>query len=285
MDNCNIYQKSLEWCMGTPQLPGIARRVYYIAKDKIVQWPKFKKTEAGQLKNVVARGTFVLVADAVWHYIMVMEDKSSLTSEPQGEGCSQTQMNKLTAFHPGTGPEAAAAAVFINNCDNVFLVEDRNGNFRIVGSERWMTKGTVAQDTGQGPTGAPGTTISVEAPDIVPSPIYKGQIVTEEGIIDLSEDTAKRIIAFTENGCTDSDVAIASGNFTECSPVAYDDEVYRYALKMETNTVMAFSIEEKMTMMIVFANEDTKFTVKVDNVKKTGINHVLSMDIEEGSIR
>ena len=30
MPNCTHLQNSLAWCMGTPELPGIRRRIYYI---------------------------------------------------------------------------------------------------------------------------------------------------------------------------------------------------------------------------------------------------------------
>lgn len=66
--------------------------------------------------------------------------KSQLTSEAQGELPSQTQLNKLTAVHPGVGAEASAAAAYLNNNDNVFLVEDMKGKYRVVGSEAWTTK-------------------------------------------------------------------------------------------------------------------------------------------------
>ena len=36
--NCTPFQKSLNWCMGTPELPGIRRRIYYISKDQIAAW-------------------------------------------------------------------------------------------------------------------------------------------------------------------------------------------------------------------------------------------------------
>ena len=55
-----------------------------------------------------------------------------------------------------------------------------------MGSEKWITKTTVAQDNGQGPTGSTSTTISVEATDEVPAPFYMGTIVTEDGTIDCN---------------------------------------------------------------------------------------------------
>lgn len=94
---------------------------------------------------------------------------------------SQTQLNKLTAVHPGVGEEASAAAAYINNTDNVFLVEDMKGKYRVIGSERWDTKSTVAQDLGQGATGTASTTINAEASDVVPAPFYAGTIELEDG--------------------------------------------------------------------------------------------------------
>ena len=57
------------------------------------------------------------------------------------------------------------------------------GKYRVVGSDKWLTKTTVAQDLGQGPTGTTSTTINVEATDECPAPFYEGEIVTEDGTI------------------------------------------------------------------------------------------------------
>ena len=182
MPNCSPLQKSLAWCMGTPELPGIRKRIYYISKDQIAEWPTYIRDYYNRrAKKAAYRGDFVLVADAKWKYIDVLPEKSQLTSEPQGELPSQTQLNKLVAVFPGVSPEASAAACYLNNSDNVFLVEDMKGFFRVVGCRKWFTKTTVTQDNGQGPTGNTSTTINVEAPDEVPSPFYMGIIETEDG--------------------------------------------------------------------------------------------------------
>ena len=168
--------------MGTPELPGIRKRIYYISKDQIAEWPTYIRDYYNRrAKKAAYRGDFVLVADAKWKYIDIIPEKSQLTSEPQGELPSQTQLNKLVAVFPGVSPEASAAACYLNNSDNVFLVEDMKGFFRVVGCRKWFTKTTVSQDNGQGPTGNTSTTINVEAPDEVPSPFYMGIIETEDG--------------------------------------------------------------------------------------------------------
>ncbi len=189
--NCTSIQKSLGWCQGTPELPGVRRRIYYLAKSFIVTFPQLPRDDMGRPTSSVLEGSFVLAADAQWKYIDILPDKSQATSEAQGELPSQTQLNKLTAVHPGVGEEASAAAAYINNTDNVFIIQDMKGAYRVFGNDKWMTKATVAQDLGQGATGTTSTTISIEATDEVPAPFYVGTLETEDGDIDCSNDTTK----------------------------------------------------------------------------------------------
>ena len=203
--NCTSILKSLAWCQGTPELPGIKRRIYYIGKDQIVKWPTLNHDNRGRLTAAAYAGNFVLAADANWKYIDILPDKSQLTSEAQGEYPSQTQLNKLTAVHPGVGVEASALAAFVNNNDCVFLVETVRGKYRVVGSEAWQVKSTVAQDLGQGPTGTTSTTLSVEATDECPAPFYYGKIETEDGIIQpetASQQYNDGDVAYEYNGTT-----------------------------------------------------------------------------------
>ena len=180
---CTSIQKSLGWCQGTPELPGVRRRIYYVAKDKIVTFPDLPRDDLGRPTSSILDGNFALLADQTLKYIEILPDNSQLTSEAQGELHSQTQLNKLVAVHPGVGTEASAAAAYINNTDNVFIVEDMKGNYRVLGNDKWSTKATVAQDLGQGATGTTSTTINVEATDEVPAPFYTGTLETEDGLI------------------------------------------------------------------------------------------------------
>lgn len=180
---CSTIQQSLAWCQGTPELPGIKRRIYYISKDQIVSWPTLTYDSLGRLTSAAYSGSFVLAADATWKFIDILPDKSQLTSEAQGEFPSQTQLNKLVAVHPSVGVDASALSAYVNNNDCVYIVETVKGQYRIVGSDKWQVKSTVAQDLGQGATGTTSTTLNVEATDECPAPFYYGEIVTEDGVI------------------------------------------------------------------------------------------------------
>jgi len=192
MPDCSSVQKSLAWCQGKPELPGVKRRIYYISKYDVLQWPKLQHDSNGRLKSASYVGDFVLRADVKWKYIDIISDKSQLTSEAQGEYPSQTQLNKLVAVHPGVEEEASAAAAYLNNNDNVFLVEDMRGAVRVVGSDKWPTKTTVAQDLGQGATGTTSTTINAEATDECPAPFYTGKIETDDGTITQSDENTNQ---------------------------------------------------------------------------------------------
>jgi len=171
MASCPNIQQSLSWCQGLPELPGIRRRIYYLSKAYIVQWPELPRDEYGRITSAKYEGDFTLAADQKWKYIDILPDKSQLTSEAQGEVPSQTQLNKLTAVHPGVGAEASAASAYINNNDIVYLVETMRGEYRVVGSDKWNTVSKISQDQGQGATGSTATTIEVEATDECPAPV------------------------------------------------------------------------------------------------------------------
>ena len=174
---------SLIWCEGKPVYPGIRRRLYYTAKSNITKWPTLPVDEFGRPTSSVLQGSFEMAADKVFHCIDVLAEKSGITSEPQGEAPSQTQLNKLVAVHPGVDDKATMASAYFNNSDVVVLVQDMNGKYRMLGNEKWQGKSTVNQDLGQGSTGNANTTINVEHTDLIAAPFYEGIIPTEDGNI------------------------------------------------------------------------------------------------------
>lgn len=183
---CKSVMQSVDWCMGKPELPGIRKRVYAIAKSEILKWPKLPRDENGRATSAVYDGSFVLEADAKFIFVDIIPNRSQHTSDPQGDAPSQTQLNKLNLVHPAVGEEASALSAYLNNNDILWVFQDANGKWRCVGHPTWDTKTTVAQDNGQGATGQTGTTIAVEASDEVVSPFYVGTLVTEDGEIDCS---------------------------------------------------------------------------------------------------
>ncbi len=184
---CSGIQKSLGWCEGKTQTPGMRRRIYYLADSSIVKYPQYPRDTEGRVTGADLVGSFELAADEKWRYIDILPEKSKLSADSQGEYPSVSQLVKLVAVHPGVGAEATASSAYINNTNCHFLVPTMAGEYRWVGSEDLISKCTVAQDCGDSPTSAVSTTINAEVTMPTAAPFYHGKIVTEDGEIDLAE--------------------------------------------------------------------------------------------------
>lgn len=184
-DSADLYN-SLGWCKGKTVLPGIRTRVYYTKKSNIVTWPKLPGEVAeGKTMGVLATytGNFVLAADKTWLNLDVLTAESPVTSESQGDMPARSFMNKVTLKHAGVEEEATGFARQANADDIVYLVQQRNGKFRVVGNEMFETDTKPSQELGASNTDKAGTSLAVEVTDVCPSPFYPGKIETEDGDI------------------------------------------------------------------------------------------------------
>ncbi len=183
-----MYQRcSLQYCKGTPILPGIRSRLYFIPKRDIVKWPTLPntaETEMGELATY--EGDFTLASEAKWKFIDLVDNKGKIESESQGDKPARSFLNKTSVTHPETDEEATGFARQANYDDFVYLFQVRSGKFRVLGSEMFPTDTKPKQDSGEGVTGDFGTTLDIESTDVCPAPYYKGKIVTAEGTIDAA---------------------------------------------------------------------------------------------------
>lgn len=186
---CQLIVKSMGWCQGKTVKPGIRRRAFAISVDQVIKFPTYTRDELGRVKSAMLQGKFQLVEGAKWAVIEHLPAKAEFKSETQGEYPSQTFKVNASLVHPGVGKEAAEATASFLNANCIFLVEDMDGNFRMIGSEDYDSVTTSSRDNGQGPTGTAGTTINIEASMEFDAPFYTGEIVTADGIInEASED-------------------------------------------------------------------------------------------------
>ena len=181
--NAALYS-SLGFCKGKPLLPGIRTRVYYIPKSDIVKFPVLPETATENMASLATyTGSFEIAAEKKWKYIDLVDNKGKIESESQGDFPARTFINKISLLHPETNEEATGFARQANADDFVYLVQLRNGKFRVLGNESFRTDTKPKQDSGEGVSGDFGTTIEIEVTDVCPAPYYTGEIVTDEGTI------------------------------------------------------------------------------------------------------
>ena len=190
-DSVDLYS-SLDFCEGQTVLPGIRKKVYFQKKSNIVKWPELPELKDGKSMAELATysGDFTLAADKKWLVVKNMDSKSDVNCETQGEKPSVTHLNKASIVHPGTEEEAAGFCRMAAADDLVFLVQQRNGKFRVLGSQEFETVVKPTTALGQGVTGTAGTTLEIEATDVCPAPFYPGKIETEDGDIKGSDGSA-----------------------------------------------------------------------------------------------
>lgn len=191
----SLYE-SLQFCQGQKVIPGIRNHVFAIAKRDIVKWPELPdvSTESVDLAKLgTYTGDFTLVAEKKWLKIDLAMNKGNIECETQGDRPSRTFLNKLTAAYPGTSAQATGFCRLAIDDDMVFLVPQRDGQYRVLGNEMFETDVKPALSTGEGIDTAGGTNIEINVTDICPAPFYTGKIETAEG--DISGATGKPVAA------------------------------------------------------------------------------------------
>lgn len=184
--NQSLYE-GLEWCQGTPVLPGIRSAVYYAPKKDILAWPTLPAATGDpdqHMANLATLvGNFTLAADTVWRKLDIVDKSSSISSEAQGDQPCITSLNKATFLYPGILEQATGFARQANADDLVFIVFGKEGKARVLGNEMFQTTTKVSQASGSQPTDSAGTTIEVEVTDVCPPAFYPGVITTADGDI------------------------------------------------------------------------------------------------------
>ncbi len=184
----NIYE-SLTHCKGQTTLPGLRNKAYAVPKDSIVKWPTLAdpSAEGATMKSIaVYKGDFTLAADATFIVIDLLDTASNLTSASQGEKPSKTFLNSSTIKYAGTNEEATGFCRMANSEDLVYIVQQRDGKYRVIGSEAFESNTNPGQDSGMSVTDSSGTTLEISCTDVCPAPFYEGKIVTPDGTIDCS---------------------------------------------------------------------------------------------------
>lgn len=199
MRNCtttSLYE-SVEACPGEKNLPGLRRRLYFILKSWIVVWPVLIAADAAgatmeKMSQLV--GDFTLAADKFWQFIDLKDESSNVTYESVGENGSKLFLNKVNAIVAGMKDAVKGFARQANNDDLVFLYQNRDGSFCLVGNEMFKTSTSPSGDTGSEATGAITSTFDIQAYDECPVPTYLGKILIDAThYIDAADGKTKAV--------------------------------------------------------------------------------------------
>lgn len=187
----DIYE-SLEHCLGETVLPGLRQRAWGIPKSQILGWPTLPDPhdEGATMESIATyKGDFTIAADAKFLSIDILDTASNIKSESQGSLPSKTFLNTLTLKYAGNNAAAAGFCRLANSDDLVYIIQQRDGSFRVLGNEKFRTDTKPSQDSGMEVTDASGTQFEITVTDVAPAPFYVGKFKTAEGIMDCATGT------------------------------------------------------------------------------------------------
>lgn len=187
----DIYD-SLEHCLGETVLPGLRQRAWGIPKSQILAWPTLPDPhdEGATMESIATyNGDFTIAADAKFISIDILDTASNIKSESQGALPSKTFLNTLVLKYAGNNAAATGFCRLANTDDLVYIIQQRDGSFRVLGNEKFRTDTKPSQDSGMEVTDASGTQFEITVTDVAPAPFYVGKFKTAEGVMDCATGT------------------------------------------------------------------------------------------------
>lgn len=161
------------------------RRLYMIPKSFIAAWPTLPslddQTPPTEMKDLaIYNGDFTLAENKYFTFIDLKDEASNATFEPVGEKGSKLFNNKANAIITGIPDDVKGFARQAVDDDIVYVYQQRDGKFCVLGNEEFECVTDPSGDTGTEATGATTTTLAINVNDICPVPTYKGKLYVGE---------------------------------------------------------------------------------------------------------
>ena len=191
----SLYQ-SIEACPGKKVLPGIRRRLYYINKADIAAFPTLPNIGDEGVANMADlakySGDFTLAAEKYFQFIDLKDEASNVTFETVGEDGSRLFNNQANAIVAGQDDDIKGFARQALNDDLVYVYQNRNGSFAVLGNEMFKCHTSPSGDTAAEATAASTTTFAIQCYDECPVPTYTGKLpIAASKYIDCSDGKEK----------------------------------------------------------------------------------------------
>lgn len=166
----------LDWADGSNNDGGLANYVYYAPLSHVNTFPTVPASPTTNADVVTIADDFVMETGKKFLKVYCTRDMGELTSKMVGETDSKSYENKVDLFIPGNEAEIAAFLEKIKNTNAVWLVPDREGKVRVLGSENLPAKIEVGETTSGKKAGdARGTKMTISSVGRI-APFYTGDI-------------------------------------------------------------------------------------------------------------
>jgi hypothetical protein len=173
--------EAIEFNEGVANLGGLRTVGYYGFVSEATTIPDVP-TDPADLEAVsVIASNIVMDAGKYMHPMYGTLEKLNLKGEQQGERDGRSNKITLTWVIPGHHAENMGAARYFPKRRMFFLVQDHEGNLRLVGNTYFPAEVATTDDTGTNVADYKGVTYQITTYSDGPAPIYTGEIPSLEG--------------------------------------------------------------------------------------------------------
>lgn len=168
---------------GSDNTPGIGQLVFYTTMQNVVSLPKptvdDSASDTGTFADLVTITADIVVKKPMNSIYVTLED-GELKHEGQGETDSMSFKNTLEFAHPGTKPEQLGFAQWCKNNDLLFLVQEVDGQVRVLGTRTYPAKlASAPGGTGKKSTDGRKTTFTFHSSRKGPAPVFTGKVMVQ----------------------------------------------------------------------------------------------------------
>jgi hypothetical protein len=170
--------EALEFQEGLNNMGGLRTIGYYgfIADVEVSSFPELPAAPANLEDAAVIASDIVMKAGKTMFGMYGTAETAGLNGESQGERDGRSTKRTATWFYPTTSKKTLGAALKFLNRNMFFLLQEHNGNYRLLGSP-WFPAEVAANDTtGTAVTDRKGVTFTITDNGFGPCPIYEGAI-------------------------------------------------------------------------------------------------------------
>lgn len=171
--------ENILWPDGQENMGSLRRLAYYARLSDIDSLPAVPDLDDATsfADAVTLDGNITFNSGAGWHKFYCTQDTGMLEDTIVGERDGKSYHSKIKLFHPGKRSELLGWQRVFANTDMVWLVQDAEGQYRVIGSDAFPAEvETAVNSIPETAEGRSGLTVEIGCASRGPAPIYSGVI-------------------------------------------------------------------------------------------------------------
>lgn len=174
--------QNIDFAQGSDNTAGIGQFIWYASIEDIETLPQpvvDNSIADGDLASLVTIGSNIIMKSGkVFRRIYVTIETGGITATGQGEFDGKSFINALEFTHPGNEATVMGFQQWSKNASLVFLVQEQDGNIRILGHRAYPAKAVdVSGTTGVKTADLKANMFKFQSVRKGPAPIFTGKVV------------------------------------------------------------------------------------------------------------